>query len=232
MKPDTTPIARTLAIVTAVAVFIGLPVLFYLLGDAPRRSYLKEGLSIITLLAFSLMLGQFFLARSNEALLKLFKAPAVQKMHKWIAYGAISVIFLHPFFIVLPRYFEAGVKPWDAFWTMVTTFDNLGIMLGLFAWVAMVAVGVTAFFRMRLMKRFKNRYRGWRGFHALLTVSFTVAATWHAIELGRHTDRAMSLLFIGLAAAGFVMLARLYLPERPKFSVKVPSHAALAEGAK
>jgi len=159
------------------------------------------------------------------------KAPVVQKAHTWIAYGAISVIVLHPFFIVLPHYVEAGVKPWDAFWTMVTTFDSLGILLGLFAWVVMVAIGVTAFFRMRLMKGFKTRYRGWRGFHAILTVSFTVAATWHAIELGRHTDTAMSLLFIGLASVGIVSLARLYLPARPKFSVKAPSHAAIAEGA-
>jgi len=232
MKPDATSIARAFAIANAIAVFIGLPVLFYLLGDAPRRSFLKEALSIVTLLAFSLMLGQFFLARSNRALLALFRAPAIQKVHKWIAYGAISVIFLHPFFIVLPRWFEAGVKPWDAFWTMVTTFDSLGILLGLFAWVAMVAIGLTAFFRMTLMKRFKSGYRGWRAFHAVLTVSFTVAAVWHAVDLGRHTDLAMSAMFIGLAAAGIGLLARLYLPQYPVSSVKAPADTPRPQGAK
>ena len=232
MKPDTTRIAQVLAIATAIAVFIGLPLLFYALGDTPRRTYLKEGLSIVTLIAFSVMLGQFFLARSNKAMLELFNAPVVQKVHKWIAYGAILIMALHPFFIVLPRYFEAGAKPWDALWTMLTTFDSLGILLGLFAWLAMIAIGVTAYFRMRLMKRFKNKYRGWRAFHAVLTVSFTVAAIWHAIDLGRHTDLAMSLFFVGLAAAGIAMLARLYLPERPKMSVQAPANAAIAEGAK
>ena len=71
MKPDTTSIARSLAIVTAAAVFVGLPVLFYLLADVPRRSYLKDGLSIATLLAFTFLLGQYFLARSNTALFAL-----------------------------------------------------------------------------------------------------------------------------------------------------------------
>ena len=73
MKPD----PKTYAAVTAIAVFIGLPVLFYLLGDAPRRSYLKEGLSILTLVSFSLMLGQFFLARSNRTVPKFlnFEGP-------------------------------------------------------------------------------------------------------------------------------------------------------------
>ncbi len=226
------PTAKTFALASAVAVFVGLPVLFYLLGDAPRRSYLKEGLSLLTLLSFSLMLGQFFLARSNATVLALFKPPAVQKIHKWIAYGAIAIIALHPFFIVLPRYFEAGVRPWDAFWTMLTSLDSLGVLLGLIAWATMIVLGVSAFFRMALMKRFKTRYRGWRTFHAVLAVGFTVAAIWHAIDLGRHTDAAMSAFFIAIAAAGFTMLARLYWRERPGLAASAPTAAALPEGAK
>ncbi|MGB4828238.1 MAG: hypothetical protein WBP18_13385, partial [Paracoccaceae bacterium] len=65
--------ARAYAIITGLTVFVGLPLLFYALGDAPRRSVLKEALSLLTLLAFTMMLGQFFLARSNETLLMLFK---------------------------------------------------------------------------------------------------------------------------------------------------------------
>ena len=72
--------ARTCAIIAALAVFIGLPLLLYALGDAPRRSVLKESISILTLLAFSMMLGQYFLARSNETLLSLFEPPQIQKV--------------------------------------------------------------------------------------------------------------------------------------------------------
>ena len=219
--------ARTYTFLAALAVFIGLPLLFYALGDTPRRSLLKEVLSILTLLAFVLMLGQFFLARSNQTLLNLFKPPQIQKVHKYIAYSAITVIFLHPALIVLPRYLEGGVRPWDAFVTMITSFDSLGIVLGLIAWVSMLVLGVTAYFRKRLFPRFASRYRGWRYFHGGLAVTFTVLALWHSIELGRHTDVAMSALLVTLALIGFVMLARMYLAAMPK----TPRPTPVSKGA-
>jgi predicted ferric reductase len=201
---------KTFNIANALAIFIGLPLMFYLLGDVPRRSWLKESLSLLTLLSFSLMLGQFYLARSNKPLLSLFKPMAIQKFHKFIAYGAMAVLILHPFFIVLPRYFEAGVKPLDAFIIMITTFDNLGILLGIGAWVLMLILGLTAVFRMRLIKRYKIKYRNWRYFHGGITVIFVTLAIWHAIELGRHTNMAMAIFMIILALVGVAMLARLY----------------------
>ena len=218
--------AQISVIIAALAVFVGLPLLFYALGDAPRRTVLKEAFSIVTLLAFSMMLGQFFLARSNETLLSLFKPPQIQKVHKVIAYSAIGVIFVHPVLIVLPRYFEGGIRPWDAFVTMITDFGNLGIMLGLAAWAVMVVLGLTVFFRRKLIPHFRLRYRGWRYFHGGLAVGFTVLALWHSIALGRHTGIAMSVFFVTLALLGFAMLARMYWGGVPKKSNSTPEGAA------
>ena len=224
MKPN----AQTYFLVTALAVFIGLPMLIYSLGDAPRRSPLKETISVLTLLAFSMMLCQFFLARSNELLLELFRPRQIQKVHKVIAYGAVGVFLVHPFLIVLPRYFEAGVKPGDALTTMLTTFDSLGVLLGLAAWGLMVVVLVTSMFRMALVKRLSIRYRHWRYFHSGLTVTFIAVATWHAIELGRHTGAAMASFMITLALLGILMLARLYWAAKPEF----PQAPPVSEGTK
>lgn len=201
---------KTINIMLGIMIFIGLPMLFYSLGDAPRRSLLKEAISIITLLAFSLMLGQFFLARSNEAVINLFDRKQIQNVHKAIAYPALIIFLFHPFLIVFPRYFEAGVDPVDALLTMLTSIDNWGIILGMVAWVLLVIIAVTAIFRMRLIKRYKIKYRDWRKFHGYLTVGFVVLAIWHAIELGRHTDWIMALFFIALATAGVTLLFRLY----------------------
>jgi predicted ferric reductase len=208
--------AQTYAIIVGLAVFVGLPLLFYTLGDAPRRTYLKEAISIATLLAFTMMLGQFFLARSNETLLSLFKPPQIQKFHKYIAYSAVAVILLHPALIVLPRSLEGGIKPWDAFVIMITDLGNLGIVLGLIAWVLLLVLGVTAFFRRKLIPHFTLKYRGWRYFHGGLAVTLTVLALWHSIALGRHTDVAMSVFFLSLATLGFVMLAHMYWGAAPK----------------
>lgn len=218
--------ARTYAIIAALAVFIGLPLVFYGLGDAPRRSVLKEVISVLTLLAFSMMIGQFFLARSNATLLSLFKPVQIQKVHKYIAYSAVAVILLHPVLIILPRAFEAGVKPWDAFVIMITSFDNLGVLLGLAAWVLLLVLAVTAYFRNPLIKRFTHRYRGWRYFHGGLAVSFTILALWHAIELGRHTGIAMSAFYLVLALAGFALLARLYRDQLQKARATPTSEGA------
>lgn len=219
--------SRTYAIVTGLAVFVGLPLLFYALGGAPRRSLLKEAFSILTLLAFSLMIGQFFLARSNEALQNLFKPPQIQKVHKYLAYSAVAVILLHPFLIVLPRYFEGGVRPWDAFITMITELDNLGIVLGLVAWAMMMVLALTAYFRKELMPKFRNRYRGWRYFHGGLAVTFVTLALWHSIELGRHTGVAMSTFFLFATLVAFALLARLYWNTQPK----APRGASFSKGA-
>lgn len=201
---------KTINVILGILIFIGLPVLLYILGDAPRRSLLKEAISLITLMTFSLMLGQFFLARSNEAVINLFNRKHIQNVHKAIAYPALNIFLVHPFLIVFPRYFEAGVDPVDALLTMLTSFDSRGILLGMVAWALLVIIALTAIFRMRLIKRYKIKYRDWRKIHGYLTVAFVVLAIWHAIELGRHTDRIMAAFFIALAIAGITLLFRLY----------------------
>ncbi|TWU43519.1 Ferric reductase like transmembrane component [Novipirellula aureliae] len=206
MKVD----GKTFAIASGLAMFIGLPLLLYATGDAPGRSALKESLSILTLLAFSLMLSQFFLARSNVTLISLFKPRQIQRFHKVIAYGAVAVILVHPFLIVLPRYFEAGIEPWDAFVTMMTTFESRGILLGMAAWVLLLSLSISAFFRVGISKHLPLKYRGWRYLHSVLAISMVVVAIWHAIDLGRHTDVAMSVFFIAVTVLGVAMLANLY----------------------
>lgn len=218
--------ARTLAIVAGLAVFVGLPLLLYALGDAPRRTVLKEVLSVLTLLAFTMMLGQFFLARSNAMLLSVFKPLQVQKVHKVIAYSAIGVILLHPALIVLPRFFEGGIRPWDAFVTMITDFGNPGIVFGLVAWCVLVVLGLTVFFRKRLIPHFALRYRGWRYFHGGLAVTFTLLALWHTIAIGRHTDIAMAVFFIILALLGFALLVKMYWAAAPRKPESAPAGAA------
>lgn len=206
---------KSATLVAAIAIFIGFPLMFYALGDAPRRTLLKEGISLVTLLAFTAMLGQFFLARSNTWLLSVFKPPQIQKVHKYIAYTAVGIILLHPALIVLPRYLEGGIRPWDAFVTMITDLGNLGIVLGLIAWVLLLILSVSAFLRKPIIKRLSTHYRGWRYFHGGLAVSFTALALWHAIALGRHTDIAMSVFLVTLAVFGFALLARMYWGAAP-----------------
>ena len=131
---------------------------------------------ILFFLAYFLMLGQFFLSRGNKKVLKSHKMGKVVKLHKVIGYIFVSILLVHPFLIVVPRFFEAGIAPGEAFGTMLTTWDSQGIILGMIAWVLML-----------------------------------ILATWHAMDLGRHTDLPMSLYMGAIAGIGVLLLLRTYL---------------------
>lgn len=198
--------------IAALLVFIGLPILFWALGNAPQRSALKETISIITLISFSMMLAQFYLARSNRDILKGHKISKVVKWHKVIGYVFVGILLVHPFLIVLPRYFESGVDPIDAFTTLITTFDSLGVVLGMIAWVLMLLIGLTSMFRNQL----PFSYKTWRVFHGILSVAFITLATWHALNLGRHTDNAMSIFMLVMAGGGILLLLKTYFTKTPQ----------------
>ena len=197
---------RKYNIILAIAVFIGLPILFWALGDFPRRSSFKEFLSVITLLSFSLMIGQFFLARSNKKILKAHKMSQVLKYHKYIGYIFISILLVHPFLIVIPRYFESGVEPMDAFITIITSFNSTGIVLGIIAWFCMLILGLTSYFRNHLGLKYKT----WRITHGILSIVFISIALAHVIDLGRHSNSVFSIFFIILAGIGILLLLRTY----------------------
>lgn len=197
-------------VLTGLIVFVGAPLYLYAVGDVPRRSALKETISVLTLVAFCLMLGQFYLARSNQAVVDRFDRRKLQRFHKVIAYSVVLLFLLHPLMVVLPRFFEAGVDPADALLIMLTTFDSPGIVLGEIGWAMMLLIGVTALFRRRLISRLHISYLGWRMFHGFLTVAFAAVAIWHAIALGRHVDTAMATYLIALAAGGSALLFRMY----------------------
>lgn len=188
-------------------VFIAVPTLMCVSGGTPGRTWLKEFLSLITILGFSMMLGQLYLTRIRSAFTRSMKLPRVIRLHKAIGYLLVSVILLHPLFIVLPRYQEAGASPVASFITMVTEFDNLGIVLGLAAYALMLLLGLTAMFRSKM----PITYRQWRVLHGILSIFFIAFGTWHAVDLGRHMGRTLSLYLITLATIGVLLLIQMYL---------------------
>ncbi len=193
--------------IAAIAVFIALPVLFYTLGDFARRTLLKEAISLLTILAFFMMLMQFYLSRANKKVLKDHKMGKVIKWHKVLGYVFVSVLLLHPFLIVLPRYFEAGIDPIDAFTELISNFNQTGLLLGLTAWILMFIIGLTSMFRNKL----PFSYKTWRLIHGYLSIAFILTASLHVMDMGRHIDKPMAFLITILSLSGVVLLLRTYI---------------------
>lgn len=200
---------RIYNLIAALLIFVGLPFLLWVLGDFPRRTLLKETISLLSILAFCLMLGQFFLARSNSKILKEHKMAGVLKIHKFIGYFFTAVLILHPFLIVFPRYFESGITPVEAFTTILSSYSNTGVFLGIGAYFLMLVLGLTSLFRNSLGLKYKT----WRVFHGFLSIAFITMASWHALLQGRHMNLPMSILVLTLAASGIILLLRTYIKD-------------------
>lgn len=193
--------------IVAILVFIGLPILLVATGESQNRSLLKEAISYLTILSFYMMLAQFFLARSNKKILNGHKMSKIIKLHKIIGYVFVGILIFHPFLIVLPRYFEAGIDPIDAFTTLLTSFNNTGVVLGIIAWCLMFILGLTSLFRNNL----GITYKTWRIFHGILSITFIVLASWHVIDLGRHSNNTMTIYILIVTTIAVLLLLRTYL---------------------
>ncbi len=191
----------------AIGIFIVVPSLIYSLGYFPRRSFLKETISLLTLLSFFVMILMFYLSRINRSTLKPFKMAKVLKWHKALGYTFVGILIFHPFFVIVPRYFEAGISPGDAFSEILSNLDKQGLLFGLIAWSTMILLGVTSFFRDKLPMTYKT----WRILHGILSLVFLFLASLHVIQTGRHMSVTFISLILLLSGIGIAMLIRRYI---------------------
>jgi predicted ferric reductase len=184
-----------LRLLPMIVLFTGLPIVFFITGDFPRRSLLKESISLLTIIGLCLILVEFFLTRSGHFLWLRYNMVKVISTHKIIGYVFLCVFLVHPFLIVLPRYFEAGADPADSLMTIFGTSSNPGVLTGILAWGLMLLLFGTALFR----KRIPLSYKKWVTVHRWLAIAFIIFACWHALNLGRHTDLVLSTYILLLA---------------------------------
>lgn len=199
-------------ILISLFIFVIIPLFILSLQTLPPRTLLKESTSVLVIVGFFFLLGQFYLNRSNKFFVKIYKMFKIIKLHKIIGYLVIAIFFIHPFLIVLPRFFEAGVDPIYAFWLMITDFKSLGIIFGLIAWCVMIALLLTSFYKDKL----NMTYSKWRLLHIVLSLVFISAALWHVIDLGRHMNEIMILFIFLLVCIAVYQLRKLYFSKNYK----------------
>lgn len=192
--------------------FVAIPLLLYFLGNFYSKGILMETLSVITILGFTLLLSQFFTSRLNESLIKKIKMKNVLKVHKFIGYLFISLLVFHPFFIIVPKFFDNTVAPKNALVKLLTTFNTSGIIFGLLAYITMLILIVTSYFRSKL----PFKYKTWRTLHGYLTLFFIVSATWHVIYSGKHSNNSFAVYYFLAATVGIFYLLKTYILEWEK----------------
>lgn len=188
--------------------FVLVPLGFYVLGDFPRRALFKELIAVVVVLSFFLIIAVSYVRPSNKSLITYVgsKPRLIMKLHKVCGYIFSIIILLHPFLIVLPRYFEAGVSPVDGLITIITTF-HIGNIVGFVAWSLLFLLIITSFLRSHL----SMAHRLWLKIHKLLAVAMLVFGSWHAIELGRHFN-----IFVGLYTTILISICILLIVKKIK----------------
>lgn len=194
--------------------FVLLPILFFINGDSPQRTVLKDSISILTILAFFIVIGQFYLSKINEGIKEIVRVSKVIKIHKIIGYIILPILIVHPILIVVPRFFEAGPEPLESLITMITGFDNLGVILGIVGWILMLTLGLTSMFREKL----SMSYKSWKILHGILSLAFLFFASWHVIDIGRHMTTPMISLIILIASIASLLLLKSYFFNKKKIS--------------
>lgn len=189
-----------------ICLFIIIPILYLTLGGFPERSFLKEIISVILIGAFMLSLAQFYLTRTNKGLLRSVKMKEIINYHKIIGYFIIPILFLHPFFVIFPRFFESGMAPMEAFKIMITTYSSKGVVFGIIAWIILFLLWITSLCR----KYIPLKYTTWRIIHGILAMVFIIFGVLHAINLGRHTQSLLSIYIIVLVVPAILLLLKQY----------------------
>ncbi len=186
--------------------FAGVPVLLAVSQDVPTQNALQLATALVSVSAFGLMLGLFWLSRLMPKNTTNMKFAATVRWHKYIGYAAGLFFLVHPFLMIIRRFWAQESNPVD---NLVLMIKSPVMLTGIIAWFLMIVLVVLAFIRKQM------KYQTFRIIHGILSLAFVVFGTWHAVRVGRHSTEAMSAFWIALAAAAALALIASYLPKLP-----------------
>ena len=188
-------------------IFALLPVLLAWNQGVPVQSAYHGAVLYVSLAAFGILLGLFWLSRLLPANVTITKPVSILRWHKVLAYVAGLVILLHPVLIVSRR-FWAGES--DAFGNLLMMLGAPSLRPAIAAWGVLMMIAVLCLVRRAFHPRL------WCVLHGGLSGGFAALATGHVVAVGRHSDGAMSVLWVLLAAGGIAALLHSYISRRSK----------------
>ena len=180
-----------------------MPVFLAVNQGVPAGSAYGQAVLFLSLAAFGLVLGQFWLSRILPRSVAKIKPDVVIRWHKIVGYSAVGFLLIHPVLMVARRFWVQESDPTE---NLILVLRAPALQPAIVAWVVMVLLGVLSLVRRRF------RPKSWRILHGLLSAVFAGLATWHVVAVGRHSTTAMSVFWIALAGGAVAALLSSYLP--------------------
>jgi predicted ferric reductase len=189
--------------------------LSYIEGLAVRGWY-AELVGLLSIVGLSMMLFQFALTARVDAVAGRSGVDNTMRVHTRFGEYLGYLILLHPFLIVLPRFFVAPSFALGDVWDLFTRPET---STGMYAWSLMLVWVLMAVFK----EKTGLSYEAWRYTHSAGFVAIIILATHHAVTIGRHGryNAWFDVMWIVLCAMAVGLVLYIYFI-RPRSVAKQP----------
>ncbi len=206
-------LSRVLIIYLAIML---IPYLWSLTQDLEQRGWYETVIVALSIVGLTALLAQYLLAGRLQTVTEVTGIDNGMRIHRKAGELVALFFFLHPFLIVLPRFWLAPQLAIDDLWLMLTTAESA---TGVYAWAIMSIWILLAVFRDRL----PITYEAWRISHGIGLVAVAILATWHAVTVGRHGvyEPWFDVMWIALCTLAIGTLAYTYFV-RPRLQQRQP----------
>ena len=204
-----------------------LPLGLSWLGGRPPRSLWDELASGAGMLAFAIILVEFFLSGRFRAVSGGIGMDVTMRFHQLLARAGLALALAHPFFYRAP---SKPPFPWDVSRQLTITDDFGAVSSGVAAWLLLTPLVLLAIGREQL----GWRYETWRLLHGLGAALVAGLTLHHALSAGRYSqDEPLVIFWSALFAVALASLLYIYIV-KPLMKLASPwsveSIRRLAEG--
>lgn len=169
-------LSRVIVIYMAIAL---VPYLFSVTQGLQQRGLFETLVSALSIAGLTALLAQYALSGRLQSVTQYAGIDNGMRIHRRAGELIALFFFLHPFLIVLPRFWIAPQLAVDDLWLMLTSSESA---TGVFAWALM---GFWVMFAI-LRDKLPITYEAWRISHGIGLVAVAILATHHAVTVGRH----------------------------------------------
>lgn len=209
------PLLLSRVIIIYLAIMV-LPYLWSVTQDLERRGPYETVIVALSIAGLTALLAQYLLAGRLQSITGQTGIDNGMRIHRKAGEIIALFFFLHPFLIVLPRFWIAPQLAVDDLWLMLTASESA---TGVYAWAIMSILVLLAMFKDRL----PLTYEAWRISHGIGLVAVAILATWHAVTVGRHGvyEPWFDVMWIAMCSAAVGTLAYTYFV-RPRLQQRKP----------
>ncbi len=189
----------TLLSFTSLFVYLGLilaPIGISIQLGLPHRPWMDQVSSNLGMLAFNIILLEFWSTGRIKIISKLLGIDWVLQVHQLFARTAVLLLVAHPFMYSLPGRPHYSPGPANETYLGLSSNSFISGLVALIVLGIMVGLAITR-------NKSQGKYETWRAVHAIMAVAVALLGFHHTVHAGRYAQEPIMHLYwqvaLGLA---------------------------------